>query len=287
MQRLIKVLSIGVLGILVLAACAGDDGDDEETPTIGDAAVTEEPMETPTVEDDAMETPTVTDDAEETPTATDDADETPTVTDDAEETPTATEDDDATEEVSGTVDVTLVDYEIEIEVDDVAPGGGGALTRQVNITWEDCVMSLGCGLPAGGGVMLDNCHPRHLDNVAARYPGLHLVAGRPGWPWHAETIAVLLHKRHVWYELHGWSPKYHTPDLKHEIARRLKNRILFAADYPLFSYERLVRDWRAEGYPEEVEEAIIDNDFAWMAENRERILEEWTRRYEAKAAPRQ
>ena len=41
-----------------------------------------------------------------------------------------------------------------------------------------------------------------------------------------------------------------------------------------------------ENYPETVEGALIDNDFGWMAENRERILAEWTRRYEAKAAPR-
>jgi iron(III) transport system substrate-binding protein len=42
-----------------------------------------------------------------------------------------------------------------------------------------------------------------------------------------------------------------------------------------------------EDYPEGVEAALIDNDFVWMASNRERILEEWTRRYEAKAAPRE
>lgn len=41
-----------------------------------------------------------------------------------------------------------------------------------------------------------------------------------------------------------------------------------------------------EGYPEGVEDALIDNDFGWMAANRERILEEWSRRYEAKTAPR-
>ena len=35
------------------------------------------------------------------------------------------------------------------------------------------------------------------------------------------------------------------------------HRILFAADYPLFSYERLVRDWRAEGYAEEVLEQVF------------------------------
>jgi len=116
---------------------------------------------------------------------------------------------------------------------------------------------LGAGLPGGGGVILDHCHPRHLDFVAAHYPKLTIVAARPGWPWQTETIAVLMHKRNIWYDLHGWSPKYHTADLKHEIPRRLKDRILFGADYPLFTYERLIRDWRAEGYSEDVLERLF------------------------------
>ena len=116
---------------------------------------------------------------------------------------------------------------------------------------------LGAGLPGGAGILLDDCHPRHLDAVAARYPGLTIVAARPGWPWQAETIAVLMHKRNIWYELHGWSPKYHQPDLKHDIARRLRDRVMFGADYPLFTYERLVTEWRAEGYSEDVLEAVF------------------------------
>ncbi|MDJ1160059.1 putative 2-aminoethylphosphonate ABC transporter substrate-binding protein [Chelatococcus sp. SYSU_G07232] len=39
-------------------------------------------------------------------------------------------------------------------------------------------------------------------------------------------------------------------------------------------------------YPEKAEERMIKNDFAWMAQNRERILAEWSKRYEAKAAPK-
>jgi len=27
----------------------------------------------------------------------------------------------------------------------------------------------------------------------------------------AETNALLPHKRNIWYELHGWSPKYFAP----------------------------------------------------------------------------
>ena len=130
---------------------------------------------------------------------------------------------------------------------------------------------LGAGLPGGMGILLDDCHPRHLDFVAAKFPKLTIIAARPGWPWQSEVIAVLMHKRNIWYELHGWSPKYFTPDLKHEIPRRLRDRLMFGADYPLFTYERLERDWRAEGFDEET----LNNVFH---RNAERFLEQVRRK---------
>ena len=39
-------------------------------------------------------------------------------------------------------------------------------------------------------------------------------------------------------------------------------------------------------YPANAEKAMIKNDLAWMAENRDRILAEWSKRYESKAAPK-
>jgi iron(III) transport system substrate-binding protein len=39
-------------------------------------------------------------------------------------------------------------------------------------------------------------------------------------------------------------------------------------------------------YPGDAEAKMVKNDFTWMAENRERILAEWTKRYDSKAAPR-
>jgi predicted TIM-barrel fold metal-dependent hydrolase len=116
---------------------------------------------------------------------------------------------------------------------------------------------LGAGLPGGKGIILDHCHPRHLDFVAATNPELTIVAARPGWPWQSETISVLLHKANVWYELHGWSPRYFTQDLKHDIPRRLADRVMFGADYPLLRYERLIADWRELGYAEEVLEKVF------------------------------
>jgi uncharacterized protein len=120
----------------------------------------------------------------------------------------------------------------------------------------------GAGLPGGGGVRLDLCHPRYIDELAIAWPKLRIIAGRPAWPWQDEMIAVMLHKPNVWSELHGWSPKYLTDALRREIRGRLKDRVMFGADYPLFRYERLVADWRGLGY----DEAILQRVFFGNAE---------------------
>lgn len=39
-------------------------------------------------------------------------------------------------------------------------------------------------------------------------------------------------------------------------------------------------------YPANAEAGMIKNDLAWMAENRDRVLAEWSKRYESKAAPK-
>lgn len=108
----------------------------------------------------------------------------------------------------------------------------------------------GAQQPGGAGMILDHAHPRHVDAVAAAYPDLTVIAGRPAWPWQSELISIMLHKPNVWQELHGWRPKYFPADLKHEISRRLRSRMMFGADYPLLSYERILQDWRDEGYDE-------------------------------------
>ncbi|MCL5778645.1 putative 2-aminoethylphosphonate ABC transporter substrate-binding protein [Limibaculum sp. FT325] len=41
-----------------------------------------------------------------------------------------------------------------------------------------------------------------------------------------------------------------------------------------------------EHFPAGIEDAMIDNDFEWAANNRSAILEEWTRRYDTKSEPR-
>jgi predicted TIM-barrel fold metal-dependent hydrolase len=123
----------------------------------------------------------------------------------------------------------------------------------------------GAGLPGGDGLILDLCHPRYVDALAAKFADLKIIAGRVAWPWQDEMLAILLHKPNVWNELHGWSPKYFTDPLKREIRSRLKDRMMFGADYPLFRYERLVADWQALGYDESILERVFHG-------NAERLL---------------
>jgi predicted TIM-barrel fold metal-dependent hydrolase len=111
---------------------------------------------------------------------------------------------------------------------------------------------IGQGLPGGDGYVLDHGHPRHIDLVAARYPGLKVLAARPAYPWQDDMLAILAHKPNVSYELHGWGPRQFSPSLKKAIAGRLQDRIMFGCDFPVLRYEKVIEDWKSEGYAEDV-----------------------------------
>jgi predicted TIM-barrel fold metal-dependent hydrolase len=116
---------------------------------------------------------------------------------------------------------------------------------------------IGQGLPGGGGLRLDDGHPRHIDEVAARYPALRILAARPAYPWQDEMLAILAHKPNVAYELHGWGPRQFSPALKKAIAGRLQDRVMFGCDFPVLRYEKVIADWKSEGYSQEILDKVL------------------------------
>lgn len=60
--------------------------------------------------------------------------------------------------------------------------------------------------------------------------------------------------------------------------------VLYSQTYAVVAYPGAGK--YPPNYPEHAEKGMIDNDFVWMADNRERILKEWTKRYDSKAAPK-
>lgn len=116
---------------------------------------------------------------------------------------------------------------------------------------------MGAGMPGGMGAILRHAHPSAIDQLAADFPRLTIVAAHPGWPWVDEMTAVALHKGNVFWELSGWAPKYFPSQLKTDIRGRLRDKIMFGSDYPSIPYERLLREWNELGYTEDIMERIF------------------------------
>ncbi len=124
---------------------------------------------------------------------------------------------------------------------------------------------MGAGLPGGLGARIRHAHPLAIDELAADFPKLTIVAAHPGWPWVDEMTAVALHKGNVFWELSGWAPKYFPDALKKDIRGRLQDKIMFGSDYPSIPYERLFREWDELGLPQTVMEKVFHK-------NAERVL---------------
>ena len=126
--------------------------------------------------------------------------------------------------------------------------------------------AIGAGEPGGLGYKLGHARPiPNIDNVAADFPHLNIVAAHPGWPWTDELIAVALHKKNVSIDISGWGPKYVPAALKHDMQRRLQDKVLFGSDYPGWSPGQCCDEWEMEG----LKPKILDKLFR---ENAIRIL---------------
>ncbi len=124
---------------------------------------------------------------------------------------------------------------------------------------------MGAGMPGGLGAKLRHAHPSAIDELAADFPDLKIIAAHPGWPWTDEMTAVALHKGNVFWELSGWAPRYYPAQLKVDIRGRLQDKIMFGSDYPSLPYARLFKEWEELGYAPEVMEKVFH-------QNAERIL---------------
>ena len=97
---------------------------------------------------------------------------------------------------------------------------------------------IGAGLPGGGGIKLGYSNPMLLDIVAADHPGLRIIFAHPSVPWQDEANSIAIHKTNVYIDLSGWSPKYFPESLVRLAGGALKERVLFATDFPLITPEK-------------------------------------------------
>ena len=116
---------------------------------------------------------------------------------------------------------------------------------------------MGAGMPGGMGARIRHAHPSAIDELAADFPDLTIIAAHIGWPWVEEMTAVALHKGNVYWEVSGYAPQYFPASLVRDIRSRLKEKILFGSDYPSIPYARLLREWDEFGYSDDIKERVF------------------------------
>lgn len=119
---------------------------------------------------------------------------------------------------------------------------------------------IGSGMPGGGGLRLKYSEPIHLDDVAADFPDMKVVIAHPSWPWQDEALSICLHKPNVYIDLSGWSPKYFPPQLVQYANSLLKERMLFASDFPLIRPDRWLEDFHKAGFKPEVHQLLLKDN---------------------------
>lgn len=139
--------------------------------------------------------------------------------------------------------------------------------------YEKCV-ELGVPVTIHTGVnwsltrSMDFGRPLHLDVIACDFPELFIVASHGGWPWVNEMVAVAWKHPRVYIETGAVSPKYiGRPGTGWETFIQyadsvLKERILYASEWPLLSFERVVAETKALPLKEEVKEMYLGKNAA-------------------------
>ena len=127
----------------------------------------------------------------------------------------------------------------------------------VPVLFHTGMMAAGAGTPGGRGQRLDFTRPIYLDHLAADFPNLTIIAAHPSWPWADEGLAIARHKRNVFLDLSGYSPKYIPPQYVQFANTLLQDQMLFGSDYPFIMPERWLADFEAAGFRETVHEKIL------------------------------
>jgi len=129
--------------------------------------------------------------------------------------------------------------------------------------------AVGQGAPGGGGgIRLKYGNPIYLDDVAVDFPDMPIIMAHPSFPWQDEALAIAQHKRQVFIDLSGWSPKYFPPQLVQYANTQLRSKVLFGSDFPLITPDRWLADFEQAPFKEEVRPLILKENAAKLLDLR-------------------
>lgn len=116
----------------------------------------------------------------------------------------------------------------------------------------------GAGRPGGMGYAIEAARPvPYLDDLAAHFPTLRVIAAHPGWPWHLENLAAAWHKSNYYIDLSGWAPRHLPNEVVHYANNIISNQILFGTDWPILSVDKWTDEFNRLDIKESVRPKIM------------------------------
>jgi predicted TIM-barrel fold metal-dependent hydrolase len=105
----------------------------------------------------------------------------------------------------------------------------------------DLPIAINTGLP--GPPMPGKCQdPMYLDEVCVFFPELKLVMAHGADPWWDVAIRLMIKYRNLYLQTSAYAPRYFPPQLIHFMNTRGQDKIMFASDHPVLSFERCVKE---------------------------------------------
>ena len=128
----------------------------------------------------------------------------------------------------------------------------------------DLPLCLNAGIP-GPPLPAETQNPIHFDRVCIRFPELRLCMIHGADPWWDTAIRLMIKYRNLRLMTSAWSPRYLPASLLHYMSTRGKDRVMFATDYPVLSFERCLGEAAALDLTDEVRQGwLYDNANAFF-----------------------
>lgn len=128
----------------------------------------------------------------------------------------------------------------------------------------DIPIAVNTGIP--GPPMPGQCQdPMYLDEVCVFYPELKLVMAHGADPWWDVAIRLMIKYHNLYLQTSAYAPKWFPPQLIQFMNTRGQEKIMFASDHPVLSFERCVKE--AEALP--LKEGVLDK---FLYTNAERLF---------------
>jgi len=128
----------------------------------------------------------------------------------------------------------------------------------------DLPVSINTGLP-GPPVPGECQNPLHLDRVCVQLPELKICMAHGADPWWGVAIRLMIKYRNLSLMTSAYAPKYLPPELIHFMNTRGQDKVLFASDHPVLSFERCIREAQAL----DLREGVLDK---YLYANAERLF---------------